>query len=511
MLVLEVALAHGVSGPEISKYVFLFLGLYVVAFVFRFPLATALVLFFFTDFLFAATKFSHNVGSITVRPAEVALACLFLLALVRPRKQTWGGATGGALAVFLGLVAISALIAVKSGSTSLSNAFNWGRPLALLTFFYIVVRLFPEVQDRRRLLTGTAVLAAMAGLVALMISVGIGFAASIGEQSGIGEVSGESGAEGVQRIRLAGLSVSYALFWYAAVQVIAQRHFKRLFWAAILGGMAASIILSYNRNMWLGIAIGAILMAVVGGSIVRSRMTVGLAVLVAGVVVLLAFGSQTSNDSVVKPLIKRGSSILELGKTEKESSLEDRARETEGAWDTARNHLAIGIGPGVPFGVYEKEPIISGSFSFGESVTPQLFIHNQYLYLILICGIPGLIAFLVFAAIPLLTALQRAPRDPAIAACAIGLAIILVSSAVAIYLTVPDMTALIGLLAGVIIADRDGPAAAGERSHLVPSIEPPPQAVPVSAPPVPALNRAVSRAQVRALQTGRPRWSSRTR
>jgi O-antigen ligase len=256
--------------------------------------------------------------------------------------------------------------------------------------------------------------------------------------------------------------------------------------------------------------IGAVLMAVVGGSIVRSRLTIGLVVLVAGVVVLLAFGSQSSSDSVVKPLIKRGSSILELGKTEKESSLEDRARETEGAWNTAKDHLAIGIGPGVPFGVYEKAPIISGSFSFGESITPQLFIHNQYLYLILICGIPGLIAFLVFAAIPLLEALRRSPRDPAITGCAIGLAIILVSSAVAIYLTVPDMTPLIGLLAGVIIADREGPAAAGERSHLIPSIEPPPSVAPALPVPTPALNRNVSRGQVRSPGTRKPKWSSRT-
>jgi O-antigen ligase len=471
VLVLEVALAHGVSGPQISKYVFLFLGIYVVALVFRFPLATALVLFFFTDFLFAATKFSHNVGSISVRPPEVALACLFLLAVVRPKRNTWGGLAGIALGVFLALVSISALIAVKTGTTSLSDAFNWGRPLALLVFFYIVVRLFPEAGERRDLLTGVAVLAAVTGLATLLISAGAGFRSSLGEGGAVGEVSGEAGTEGVERIRLAGLSACYALFWYAVVQVIAQRHRRRLFWTALLGGMTVAIILSYNRNMWLGIFIGAVLMAVIGGSLVRSRMAVGLAIIVSGVVVLLAFGSTTSHDTVVKPLVKRGSTILNIGKTEKESSLEDRSRESAGAWKTAKHHLAIGIGPGVPFGVYEKEPIISGNYSFGESISPQLFIHNQYLYLILICGIPGLIAFLIFALTALFEALRRVPLDPGISACAIGLAIILISSVVAIYLTVPDMTALIGLLAGVIIADKEGPAALGERSGLIPMPE----------------------------------------
>jgi hypothetical protein len=65
---------------------------------------------------------------------------------------------------------------------------------------------------------------------------------------------------------------------------------------------------------------------------------------------------------------------------------------------------------------------------------------------------------------------------------------------VAIYLTVPDMTGLIGLLAGVIIADRDSRAAAGETSGLIPAFRsdpdpPPPRRVAHPSP----LNRGVPR------------------
>jgi O-antigen ligase len=494
VLVLEVALAHGVSGPEISKYVFLFVGLYVLAFVFRFPLATALVVFFFTDCLFAATKFSHNVGSISVRPPEVALACLFLLAVVRPKRRTWGGPVGGALAVFLALVGISAVIAIKSGDTSLSEAFNWARPLALLTFFYIVIRLFPEADDRRHLLTGVAVLAAISGFAAILLSLGAGFVSSLGENRGVGEVSGEAGSEGVERIRLVGLSASYALFWYSVVQVIAQRHYRRIFWGVLLAGMVAAIILSYNRNMWLGLLIGAVLMAAVGGQFVRGRMAIGVVALVGVLAMLLAFGGQASNQGVVKPLLKRGSTLFHLGKTEKESSLEDRARETEKAWDAAQEHLLIGVGAGAPFGLYDHESIVSGNFSYGETTSPQLFLHNQYVYLILIAGVPGLIAFLAFVLMVLFEALRRVPRDPAITACAVGLTGILISSVVAIYLTVPDMTGLIGLLAGVIIADRDSRAAAGEPSGLIPAIRTGPDPLPPRlVAQASALNRGVPR------------------
>jgi O-antigen ligase len=473
VLVLEVALARGVSGPQISKYVYLFVGLYVVAFVFRFPLATALAFFFFTDFLFAATKFSHQVGSITVRPAEVALACLFLLAVLRPKKHTWGGRTGAGLAAFLAILALSGLVAVSSHTTNLSNAFNWGRPLALLAFFWIVIRLFPEPEDRRKLMTGIAVLAAVTGLATLLISMGAGFGNSLKENGGVGELSGEEGTEGVQRIRLAGLSACYALFWYTVVQIIGRKGLSRLLWSGLLGGMLLAIVLSYNRNMWLGIVIGAVFMAVVGGVMVRSRMAIGLAVLVGGLGVLLLFGSTGSGGgSVVTPLIKRGSTILNPGKTEKESSLQARDEETAKAWKTARHHLALGVGPGVPFGVYDSQAVVAGEVSLGEETNPQLFLHDQYIYLILICGIPGLLAFLFFVLTPLVDALRRAPRDPAITACAVGIAIILVSSVVAIYLTVPDMTALLGLLTGVIVADKEGRAADGKRSGLLPEPEP---------------------------------------
>jgi hypothetical protein len=85
----------------------------------------------------------------------------------------------------------------------------------------------------------------------------------------------------------------------------------------------------------------------------------------------------------------------------------------------------------------------------------------------LIAGIPGLLAFLVFLGVPMAQAIRRSPGDPAIAACGVGIALIMISAVVAIYFTAEDMTAVLGLLTGIIVADREGRAAAGEPSGLL--------------------------------------------
>ncbi len=464
--VLELVLAHAAVGPEIPHYLFLFVGLFVVALVFRFPLATALVFFLLVDSVFTPTYFAHNVGALSVRPYEVALACLLALALVRPRQRTWGGPVGLALAIFLALVTISAALAVKSGSASLTEAFNWARPLSLLTFFYVVIRLFPSVEQRRLLLTGVAIMAACTGLVALLISTAGAFPSIAA--SARAALTGQEGAESIERVRLAGLSAGYALFWFCVVQVATRRGRARLGWSALLLGIAVDIALSFNRNMWLGLLVGAVLMAVLGGTFIRSRMAVGTAAMVAGVALLIAFGSATTQSSVVRPIVERGGTILNPVRTAHESSLEERASETSKAWPFAERHPLLGVGAGAPFGVYANHPVESGTLLVGVTVAPQLFLHNQYLYLVLISGLPGLIAFLFFLGSPLAAAVRRSPRDPAIAACGIGIALIMVSAVVAIYFTTEDMTAVLGLLTGVIVADRGSRAAAGEPSGLAP-------------------------------------------
>jgi O-antigen ligase len=466
VLALEVVLAHGIAGAQISKLVFLFVGLFAIAFVFRFPLPTALVFLALTDFIFYPTFFSAQIGPLSIRPHELALAGLLALAVLRPQRRTWGGTTGTALAVFLALVALSAAWALGNGSVSITEAFNWSRALFSLTFFYVVVRLFPSTGQRRVLLLGAAVAAAATGVVAAMVALGAGFGEAL-QAPGGQTIRAEGGFGSIERVRLPGLSAGYALFWYVAVQVAARDGTKRLGWAVLLAGIALDVVISFNRNMWVGIVLGLALMSVLGGARIRNRIAVAIAVLVAAVGLFVVFGSSASSDRVVSPIVKRGATLFSPDQTTREGSLQDRAKETERAWASFEEHPLLGVGAGASFGIITRQPISSGSFTIGVKPEPQLFLHNQYLYLLLIAGLPGLIAFLLFLGNPVALAWRRFPRDPEIVACGVGIALIMVSSVVAIYFTVDDMTAMLGLLTGVIVADAQGRAADGRPSGLI--------------------------------------------
>ena len=466
VLALEILLAHGISGPKISRYVYLFVGLFAIAFVFRFPTATALFFFGFTDFIFYHSYFVYHLGSINVYPQELALAGLLALAVFRPQKRTWGGTAGLALAAFLALVAISAALAVEGGRTTLTDAWNWARPLGLLTFFYVVIRLFPSPKQRRTLMTGVAVLAALTGVVALTVALGASFGKSL-EEVGSNTITHQPGFGSVSRVRLVGLSAGYALFWFTAVQIAARRGIRRWGWSLLLAGMGLDIIVSFNRNMWIGIIIGMVLMGILGGPLVRSRLIGAMAVVVAGLAMFFVFGTSSVSNSTVEPFIDRGETLFNPAKTSKEGSLQARASETSLGWASFKRHPLLGVGAGASFGVFMVEPVEVGSLFFGYQHIPQLFLHNQYLYLLLIAGIPGLLAFLVFLGTPLTYSLRRVPRDPPIIACGIGIALIMISAVVAIYFTVDDMTAILGLLSGVIVADAEGRAKIGKSSGLI--------------------------------------------
>ncbi len=460
-LLFEAVLARALAGSGSAKPLLLLAGVAGIAFVFRFPIATAFVLFCLTDFIFYPTFFAFEIGPLSVRPHEMALVGLLFLAAVRPKRQTWGGAPGLALAAFLAMLALAGGLALLDGRAPLTDVFNWARPFALLTFFYVVVRLFPEPRERRLLLTGGVAIGAVAGLVALIVALGAGIGETL---SGGGEtiVKEEEGAAGLLRVRLAGLSMAYALFWFAAVRLLTTGKGRRLGWGLALAGMVLSIAISFNRNMWLGLIAGLVLMMVVGGPFVRNRLTAAIAVSLAGIVLLASLGSATDS-RVLDPVVKRGSTLFNPRKVQQSSSLADRGQETRIAWPKAQRHAVTGIGPGVNFGVYNLDFVGPHSVK----VEPQLFLHNQYLYLLLICGVPGLLAFLAFLAIPVVRAFRRAPIDPAITACGVGIAMVMISSIVAIYFSVEDMTTVLGLLTGVIAADYEGRAADAADSGLL--------------------------------------------
>lgn len=463
---LEVFLARGAIGSEASKLILLFVGVLVVSLALRFPMATALVMIFLTDFIFFPLQFAKQVGPMSIRPHEVAMVLLLGLAIFRPKRRTWGGTAGIALIVFLGLVGASDMVAIARHATTFKEALSWARPLLMLTLFFVVIRLFPTAEERRTLLLGAAVIAAATGLVACAAAFNGGLKHTL-EAASPETIREEGGEGGLARVRLPGLAVGYGLFWYAVTQIAARRGSSRWLWSALLLGIAADIAISFNRNMWIGVVAGLFLMAAFGGQFMRGRLATSVGTIVALLAALVIFGGSTTNGKLVEPVLKRGETIFNPSKTSQEASVTERERETSVAWKTVQSHPLLGVGAGASYGMLITQSVGSASLIVGYVQIPQLFLHNQYLYLILISGLGGLVAFVIFLGTPLLAAVRREPRDPAIVACGVAIAMIMLSAVVAIYFTAENMTTVLGLLTGVIIADREGWAANGVSSGLL--------------------------------------------
>ena len=456
-LLVEVLLAAALVDSRFLPLLLALVATAGLAFVFRFPVITALGVVILTDFVFDPQFFpSFAAGPVNIRLHEVILGALLLVALVRPRRRTWGGATGAALACFLAIVAASSLVAVNEQRASLGNVIAWGRPFAMLAIFWVVIRLFPEPRAWRALLLGGGVLAAVGGFVALMIA----FGSPLGDQLQTPAeqlARKQNGVGNIDRVRLPALSLGYALFFYEVVRTMAARGWARVGWGALLAGNALAILISFNRNMWIGLTVGLILLAVLGGVAMRTRLALALTVGLAGIVLIGVVGAGLGQSAGVSALAQRGSTIIAPKEVSQESSLRDREAETRAAWHTAQDNLALGVGPGASYGVMLTVRVGSNSFLR----VPQFFLHNQYLYLLVVGGVPALLAFLVFLVGTVRRAWSRTQRDPAIAACGIGIATIMMSAIVAIYFSVEDMTLPLGLLAGVIVA-----AAAGSEDRI---------------------------------------------
>lgn len=460
LLVIDLVVAVGLVDKRFAVLLLLLIAALAAVLVFRLPMTIFFALLGFTDFIFYPSLFAFSVGPVDARPFELALLGLLSVAVLRPRNDTWGGKTGLALAAFLLLVALSGVLAVIAGEAPLTDVFNTARPLALLTVFYVVIRVFPSAEQRKALLLGSAVIASIAGFVALLVSLGW----SVGDTlkgSGTQIIREEEGVGGVFRVRLAGLSLGYALFWYVVVQVSSTHGGRRLAWTALFTGIAIAIVVSFNRNMWIGLAAGLLLMMIMGGAFVRGKLVVAGIVSMAAIALLASIGSATDS-RLVEPVVQRGATIFNPTEVSQSGSISDRQEETSVAWETAKDHPLLGVGAGVDFGVSSLDYLGPNSIV----VTPQLFLHNQYLYLLLIAGVPGLIAFLIFLGAPMVRAFGRTPRDPLVTACGVGIAMIMISSVVAIYFTVEDMTVALGLLTGVIIADAETRATEGRESGL---------------------------------------------
>jgi len=462
----EALLALAIVHPRLTVLLVAPAAIAVLGLFLRLPLLSVASLLILTDSAFHESFFSIEAGALSIRLHELVLLGVLFVALVRPRRATWGGTAGGALAIFLGLLALSAALAFSVGRVELTDAVNWGRPFVLLLLFFAVVRLFPDATSAHRVLVTAAVIGSLTGVVALVAALNPGVGELL-QDPGQQFVRSQEGLGLISRVRLPGLALAYGLFWFTIVQVGRAHGARRLLWAAVLAGQAVNIAVSFNRNMWVGLFIGLVLTLAISRGQVRYTVARGLAVGLAGLALMVLLAPHAPPGSPVTPLVDRAATLGDLQAVGESSSANDRRYEVERGWDAAVSHPVLGVGVGAAYGAHVADFTVQDRYVR----LPRRFLHNQYLYLVLVAGVPGLVAFLAFLGSTLQRAWRRRERDPRVAACGVGLATIMLSAVVMLYFSVPDMTAAIGIISGAIVASTTG---AGRELSLDPHASPGP-------------------------------------
>jgi O-antigen ligase len=446
-LLAELLIAGSVVSDRLAPIMMLTLGAVGFALIARWPLLGMGLVIGLTATFLPSDYLQIQLGGFAFGYHEIALGGVLAVAAVFPRARTWGGVPGGFLAAFLAILSLATLLAVSEGRVSFSDAVAWGRMFALLLVFYAVVRLFPDRESLGKLMKVAVGAAGLSGFVALIIAFGVDLSSILGDAATY-YVNNDLGLGGIPRIRLPGVAIGYPLFWYAALQIGRSRGFGRLGWTLAVLGIIVNLALSLNRNMWTGLLFGLVVLLVLGGVRVRRPVMVGTAALV-GAIALIAIAGVQVDRGPLSGFAERGQTLFSPKQTTEENSLQDRGKETEQAWRTFRQHPVTGIGPGAEFGVYFDELQPGGAYKR----TKQLFLHNQYLYLLLICGVPGLLAFVGF----LLTSIAQARRnldDPDVSTWAVGLGAIALSAFVMIAYADAASALAVGLMTGALAASR---------------------------------------------------------
>ncbi len=174
----------------------------------------------------------------------------------------------------------------------------------------------------------------------------------------------------------------------------------------------------------------------------------------AGAAIVLMFtvvGGDSAGSQGLEPIVQRAASVLTPQQLGEESSLRDRAEETSQAWQTVQAHPVLGVGAGADFGVRFNHQEAEGVWVN----TVQRFLHDQWLWLLLIGGVPALLSYVVFVATILARAWRRPARTPSQTALGAGIATVMLSAFVMPYLGIKEFCVALGVVAAVVTRARE--------------------------------------------------------
>ena len=352
------------------------------------------------------------------------------------------------VALFLGAILAGVVVGVENGASVHAAALDMRLMLFYSAFWLALVAL----TSARRLVFALVSTGVVAVVILQVGQVIVGESTRLFLIAPQDVTSSLTDETGFLRVRPPGLTSVYVVAAFSlALLIWGPRRLRLLGWA-MTAVTLTGVILSLNRNMLIGLALGLCAAALIAPQ--RHRFVVLVAVLgmVLSGFILLAQDSAIQSNAIVS----RIASISNYSELQK-GTLADRYYENRIAKQRIRAHPVGGIGWGTEYGARFL------SFDHGFVVSrARPFMHEQYLWLWMRTGLIGLLALVGSLALGIWNGARwcRARHGTDDAWLGAGVVVALValaaSSNVAIYLTPPDSTVpLVGVLALAAIMQRD--------------------------------------------------------
>lgn len=345
------------------------------------------------------------------------------------------------VAIFLAAVVGGIAVGVENGATLHAAAFDF----RLMLFYAAFWPALAALASGRKLVFGLVSAGAVAVVILQIGQVLVGPSTRLFLIAPSDVTSSLTPDDtGFLRVRPPGLTTVYIVAAFALARVLWGPARHRLLGWAMAAVTLTGVILSLNRNMLLGLALGLSAAAVIAPQ--RHRFVVMVATL--GIVLsgftLLAQGSSAVKSNAV---VSRITSITNYSGL-RTQTLADRYYENHIALHRIRDHPIGGLGWGPDYGAV----LLSSDDGFLVT-TPRTFMHEQYLWIWMRAGLIGLLALIGMLALGIWNGARwcraRHGDDAWLGAgVVVALVAMAASSNVAIYLTPPDSTVpLVGVLA----------------------------------------------------------------
>ena len=261
-----------------------------------------------------------------------------------------------------------------------------------------------------------------------------------------------SDTAGFLRVRPPGLTTVYIVAGFALARALWGPPRGRLLGWGMAAVALTGVILSLNRNMLLGLALGLCAAALIAPQKHRFVVMVATLGLVLSGLALLAQGAAVESN----PIASRIASLTNYSGL-KTQTLNDRFYENHLALQRIQEHPIGGLGWGPDYGA-----TLVTSDDGSPVSQPRSFMHQQYLWIWMRAGIIGLLALITMLALGIWNGARwcrvRHGKDDAWLGAGVVVALVAMaaSSNVAIYLTPPDSTVpLVGVLALAAVMRRD--------------------------------------------------------